>query len=222
VPRAAAARQTGKKAGPRKRARPRNRGESRARLLEAAVTVFAERGYQAASVDEVAARAGLSKGAVYWNFDSKEELFQALYEERIQGRLQDMLELTEAAPADRPTSGEVDRIFVELLEQEPELLLLSFEFWARAMRDPQLRRRYAQRTAGFRDALARVLEARQKQLGAPEFSLPAEHAATAFIALANGLAMIRLADAKGVPDGLYGEILSLVYDGLVARAQRGG
>ena len=66
-----------------------------------------------------------------------------------------------------------------------------------------------------------MLESRQKELGAPDFSLPAEHAATAFLALGNGLSMIRLADPNSVPDQLFGEILSLVYEGLVARAQRG-
>ena len=201
---------------------PRARGDSRKLLLDAAAKVFARRGYEAASVDEVAAEAGLSKGAVYWNFDSKDDLFHALYDERIDRRLQEMLELTEAAPADRPTSGEVNRLFLEMLQQEPQLLLLSFEYWSRAMRDPKLRARYAERTARSRDALARVLDARQRELGAPEFSLPAEDAATAFLALGNGLSMIRLADPKGVPDHLFGEILSLVYEGLVARAQRGG
>ena len=52
------------------------------RLLEAAAKVFAERGYQAASVDETPPPP-LSKGAVYWNFSSKDELFHALLEERI-------------------------------------------------------------------------------------------------------------------------------------------
>ena len=45
--------------------------------------VFAERGYRDASMDEIVGRAGYSKGALYWHFSSKEDLFFALLEERV-------------------------------------------------------------------------------------------------------------------------------------------
>src|SRR6478609_4257119 len=54
--------------------------EVRARVLHAAGEVFAERGFAAASLDQVAAAAGFTKGAVYSNFGSKDELFLALME----------------------------------------------------------------------------------------------------------------------------------------------
>ena len=57
--------------------RPR-RAEVRTRILDAAAAVVAERGLAAASLDQVAAAAGFTKGAVYSNFASKDELFLAL------------------------------------------------------------------------------------------------------------------------------------------------
>ena len=48
------------------------------RLIAAAGEVIAEKGFQAATLDEIAARAGLTKGAVYDNFDSKDQLFMAV------------------------------------------------------------------------------------------------------------------------------------------------
>ena len=54
------------------------RAEMRMRLIEAAATVFAQKGYGGASLEEVAETAGFSKGAVYSNFAGKEELFLAL------------------------------------------------------------------------------------------------------------------------------------------------
>ena len=67
------------KRGRRKEARP---GE----LLEAALDLFVEKGYAATKVDEVAARAGVSKGTLFLYFASKEELFKAVVRENISGR----------------------------------------------------------------------------------------------------------------------------------------
>ena len=63
----------------RKNARP---GE----LLEAALDLFVEKGYAATRVEEVAARAGVSKGTLFLYFPSKEELFKAVVRENIAGR----------------------------------------------------------------------------------------------------------------------------------------
>ena len=63
----------------RKEARP---GE----LLEAALDLFVEKGFAATRVDEVAARAGVSKGTLFLYFPSKEELFKAVVRENIAGR----------------------------------------------------------------------------------------------------------------------------------------
>jgi AcrR family transcriptional regulator len=55
--------------------------DTRRRLLEAAVPVFARDGYEGATLDAIAAAAGLTKGAVYWHFEAKHELFGALLEQ---------------------------------------------------------------------------------------------------------------------------------------------
>ncbi len=57
--------------------------ERRAQILRAARAIFVERGYQSARVEDVASRAGLSKGAVYFYFESKREIFDALVEEEL-------------------------------------------------------------------------------------------------------------------------------------------
>ena len=69
----------GPKRGRRKEARP---GE----LLAAALDLFVEKGYAATKVDEVAARAGVSKGTLFLYFPSKEDLFKAVVRENISGR----------------------------------------------------------------------------------------------------------------------------------------
>src|SRR5580700_8083249 len=63
----------------------RKRAQTVARLLDAAVAVIADKGFQRASLDEIAARVGLTKGAIYSNFGSKEDLFLAVAATRSVG-----------------------------------------------------------------------------------------------------------------------------------------
>jgi AcrR family transcriptional regulator len=58
-------------------------------ILEAALEVFATRGFAAARLDDVAARAGVSKGTLYLYFKSKEELFKAVVRHHLLGNLAD-------------------------------------------------------------------------------------------------------------------------------------
>ena len=191
---------------------------SRAKLLEAAARVFAERGFERASVDEIAAAAGLSKGTLYWNFKSKDELFFALMDEHLVRRMEEIFGVTGSLPGAEDMAPRASNWFSEVLDDERRFVLLAYEYWARAARDPELREVYAQRHVAQRDALARALDARAKELGSPPLGLPTEEVATAYIALGQGLALLRLIDSDLVPEHLYGEILALVYQGLVARA----
>jgi AcrR family transcriptional regulator len=192
--------------------------DSRTSLLDAAASVFAAKGYRAATVEEVVAAAGLSKGTFYWNFKSKEDLFQTLLNERIDRPTRALMEITRTAPADRPTASDVSAGLAELIAGQRETLLLQ-EYWAAATRDARLARRYRVRQAALREALAETLEERHRTTGVP-LEFPAEDLATAFIALAEGLACEALVDPDAVDSGLFGQILSLVYDGLEARAKR--
>ena len=82
----------------------RRRQQTREHLLAAAAEVFAERGFHGASLDEVAAVAGFTKGAVYSNFKNKEDLFLALFKanyDREMDALRATLTDSEAPPEAR-------------------------------------------------------------------------------------------------------------------------
>jgi AcrR family transcriptional regulator len=194
-------------------------GSSRERLLDAAAQVFARDGYSGASIDRIAAEAGLSKGAVYWNFASKEELFFALLDERIDRRIRALFDQTEAAPPGQATEGQVSVGLSAVLEQERDLVVLFHEYSAMAVRDPRLRERYVERNVMLRDGLARVFEARVEALEGSSSAVGARELATAVIALADGLSIEQLTEPEVVSEELFGEILSLILDGLAARAK---
>src|SRR5438477_12871049 len=73
---------------------------TRQHLLEAAAMVFARDGFQGSSLDEVAATAGFTKGAVYSNFRSKDDLFLALLDDRIDRQFAVVTDVLESGPHD--------------------------------------------------------------------------------------------------------------------------
>ena len=198
------------------------RRDGRRDLLSAAGDVFTERGFRDASMDEVAKRAGYSKGAVYWHFASKDDLFFALVEEHVDRPTREMIELLESAPAQRDMAPEASRRFAQLLAGQREWLLLDNEYWSQAVRDPDLRRRYAERRRELRAALGSALAARAGTLGEAQFAIEPERVATAIIALSIGLSQQALVDPHAVPDDLFGETIVLIYKGLLARAEETG
>ena len=193
--------------------------DGREALLEAAVEVLALRGYRDSSVDEIAQRAGYSKGGLYWHFASKDDLFLALLEERIDRPTREMIELLESAPPEQDMVPEANQRFMEVLRGQRELLLLEHEYWSQAVRDPKVRARYTRRQAKLRAALGKALALRVRHLGAPPLDADPEEMATAFMGLTAGLAQQKLVDPDTVPDHLLGDIFALVYAGHVARAQ---
>src|SRR5438067_7859105 len=134
--------------------------ESREELLAAALRVFARRGYREAGVDEIAAEAGYSKGALYWHFSSKAELLTALLDERIDAPMRDRVALLASAPPERDMSGDATHEFARQLDEQREAMLREREHSTIAIRDPELRARYAERQTELRDALAAALEDR--------------------------------------------------------------
>ncbi|MBI4421924.1 MAG: TetR/AcrR family transcriptional regulator [Gemmatimonadetes bacterium] len=100
--------------------RQRRKAETRSLLLEAGLRVFAERGLEFATLDEVAEAAGFTKGAIYRQFPNKGAFLLGLFEQ--------------FAAVARAGSG---------ARQASWFIPLALQFAAQAMRDPLLRRRLA-------------------------------------------------------------------------------
>lgn len=192
---------------------------ARDELLTAALRVFARRGFREAGIDEIAAEAGYSKGALYWHFSGKEELLTALLEERVDAPMRERFALLASAPPERDMSVVATQTFARQLDEEREALLLEREYWSLAIRDPALRARYAERQAELRSALATAIEVRARHLGTPDLAMPAEDVARIVMAILGGLAIDELIEPGSVRPEALGDALALIYAGLVARAQ---
>lgn len=183
----------------------RNRGL----VLAAAREVFLDRGYHAATLEDIAERAGFSKGIVYSQFESKADLFLALLDARIADRANENAELV------RDLSGEAGiRAIIEhgtrLARSDPRWSLALMEFRIHAARDPDLRARYAAahevtitRVAALFDELYERAGRRPPQ--------PSPMLARFMLALAAGLDLERASDPSTEADAIVESVISGMF-----------
>jgi AcrR family transcriptional regulator len=192
--------------------REQSKANTRERLLSAARSVFASSGFHGASVEEIASGAGFSTGALYSNFNGKEDLFLVLMGREIDKHAREISQAvgTRRSVAERATGGA--RQWMTMIEREPELLLLFMEFWAYGVRDPHVRPKVAARFAQVREMLTKLIVDGVREFDL-ELEIPAEELAVAIDALADGIARQKLADPNAVPDDLMGRLLSLLLAG---------
>jgi AcrR family transcriptional regulator len=190
--------------------RAEKREANRARILRAARSVFGERGFHAASIEEIADEAGLSNGAIYYNFDSKGDLFFALLEERLDERIDHMRQTLagESRPVDLALADEA-RDATRSLKESRDWRLLLLEFVAHAARTPSLAPKLRAHKRRLREELAEVLDQRLTDRGVTP-AIPTDDLALVATGLANGLAVEELSDPGSVPDELLGDALALV------------
>jgi AcrR family transcriptional regulator len=187
----------------------RRRAMTREHLLEAAAIVFARNGYHGASLDEVAAAAGFTKGAVYSNFKSKEDLFLALIDHRIEN-MTAAFSAELDAPAD-PGDDQLPRI-QDLIARgfDRDQGALYFEFMAYAARNPETRAKLAARARRGRDAAVRLITEEHERLGTiPAYPIPV--LAQMMLALFDGLATMWFLDPELVDDNVLRDVLRFLY-----------
>lgn len=193
------------------------RSETRRRVLDAAFEVFGERGIAASSLTEVAARAGLTKGAVYSNFDSKDELVLALMEEHAGHRIQASLDAVEAADS-ADLFGELAAVLVREMRADATWHRLLAEYFAMAQHDAARRQALQQRRREVRTTIARAVERVAEELDL-DLPMPAADFALVLLALSNGLGVESSIDPDGVPDDLLARVLTLIAGDAVTTVQ---
>jgi AcrR family transcriptional regulator len=114
--------------------------ETQKRLLDAAEEVFVRDGYEAAQLDEIAARAGRSKGAVYTNFKSKEDLFLALFEHRTRFYIDRLMNSLRNCATQKERLAAFRQFYVEL-DHDRTWPILTLEFKLYALRHPESKER---------------------------------------------------------------------------------
>jgi AcrR family transcriptional regulator len=198
--------------------REESKARTRTRLMEAAGKVFACRGLERATVDEVAGEAGYTKGAFYANFESKEALFLAMLDERFAERLEEIDRVLDSGATVTEQARMAGQEFNDHLAGNPEWSRLFFEFAVQALRDERFRAELVARQRAVRERIAAGFRNHSEALGA-EPPLPAELVAAMTYAMADGFALARLLEPESVPEDMFGSMLEVFFTGLEAMAR---
>jgi AcrR family transcriptional regulator len=186
--------------------RANRRAQTRDELIAAADRRFSADGFHATSLDAVAEDAGYTKGAVYSNFSSKEDLFFAVYERRVERSLAQTGALLEEAGTAMEALERVGVATARRREADDGWLAVFFEFWAHVLRHPEHRARFAEQhdrvARQVADALDRAAAERGQALPLPSMQL-----ALSLLALSTGMGLERLTQ----PDVVGAELQELLH-----------
>ena len=192
-----------------RRSRSDTQARTRADLIAAARRVFLARGFHQATLDEIAERAGYTKGAVYSNFAGKDDLFLALLEEHYARRTEAYTDVFVSAEDEEEIYRAVAQVMLEAYAREPEWWPLISDFASHAARHTDLLERLRAIREAFLDALAGIIEATSERHGL-QYGLPAREIARGTGALMRGMALEWALDPNGADAEVF-ERMHIAY-----------
>jgi AcrR family transcriptional regulator len=134
------------------------RQERRRQILDAALAVFSQKGFNAANVSDVAAHAGVSQGTIYWYFESKEELLSeallSFFDDFGQGMVQALVDCSTASEKLRA----LGQAMVDFAESAGGLFTLFLEFWASSLRRQDVGEIWTNVLVEYKDLVAGIIE----------------------------------------------------------------
>jgi AcrR family transcriptional regulator len=188
--------------------------ETRTKIIDAAIKLFSTRGFNAASVDDICKEAGISKGAFYHHFESKQALFLAL--------LDGWLETIDAA-IEASKDKTVPETFIQITEAFPyifatagEGLPMFLEFWLQASRDEEI---WQASIAPYRRYHKHFTSLIKKGVDEGSFiKVDPELTARTIVSMAMGLLLQSLLDPKGAKwENTARAITTMMMDTLVRK-----
>jgi AcrR family transcriptional regulator len=139
--------------------RERQREERSQQILDAAVAVFSQKGYHTANVSDVAAKAGVSQGTIYWYFESKEELLTAALLSYSEGFGEQAIAALDDCPTSSGKLRALSEGMVGIAEDAEGLLSLFVGYWQSTSRREEASRLWTDLLGRYKDVAVGVTEA---------------------------------------------------------------
>jgi len=138
--------------------RPDVSEERKEQILEAATKVFIQAGFHKARMDDIAKQAGLSKGALYWYFDSKNAIIQAILDRMFTREFEHLEAFIEAdIPAMDKMKSFLEFAVSDIVRMEP-LMPIMYEFWALLLREKRVKEVLGGYYQGFFDIFVPIIQ----------------------------------------------------------------
>ncbi len=138
--------------------RPDVSEERKAQILEAATMVFTKHGFADARMDDIVAQSGLSKGAIYWYFDSKEAIIVSILDQIFDYETGYIRELLEREDSAKMKLEVVVETTIKELEKIKPLMPIFFDFWSLSVRKKTINQAIKRYYQSFLDLVEPVLE----------------------------------------------------------------
>lgn len=198
--------------------RHEQRQQTRAKLVDAALSVFAEHGYDRATVEEISLAAGHSKGAYYFHFDSKEDIFLELLSCWVEEQTR---KLRTFESATGPAAMALTDTLVSMLgydDRDPHWRLLLPEIWAQSHRNAKVQRILRSAYANWIELLQRIFEKAGRE-GLVSLAVRPDVAASLVLAAHDGLILRSRLRAPGEVELPVVQIVAALV-GLIAPSQQ--
>lgn len=175
--------------------------------MSAAEEVFARQGFEGASLEEIAATAGFSRGAIYSNFGGKEQLFLAVIQRFNEQSLAQFRDIVETSPDEGiPDLAAIAERWHAVKHRDPQQLALGLEFTLHLLRNPDARDSIAEQRQQIVEMVAGYIERGAASLGTTP-RIPAATLARIVIAATDGLKLALYLEPD--QDNLYKPFLEL-------------
>ena len=175
---------------PRRLTRAEKKEQTRAALFASAQRVFERHGYLGATMDLIAADAGYTKGALYWNFESKEALFLELLRTLLSRDIDVLVQMVDRNKSDPEALNKEVGEWIDRMDERDDVRLLLLELELDARRNAGLAPLFAEVIASHEAKMADFLR-RMFAILDREPPIPVEHLAAAVVMLAEGFALAR-------------------------------
>lgn len=193
--------------------RPDVSEERKNQILDAATTVFARSGFSKARMDDIASESNLSKGALYWYFNSKDEIILAMMDRLFERELADLHALQQADRTATERILEFTEFFIEDMTQLLQLMPIAYEYLALAFRDEAVQQALSKYLRSYLELIAPII---QQGIDHGEFrQVDANEVAIAIGAVFEGTVLLWVYDSEivQVEQHIRGGI-DLLLDGL--------
>ncbi len=188
--------------------------ETRGKIMDAAIRLFSNRGYKTASVDDICKEAGVSKGAFYHHFETKQALFLAL----LDGWLKTIDNAIEAAK-DQPAPATflaMAEAFPYIFESAGDNLPMFLEFWLQASRDEEIWKASIAPYRRYHQAFTELIQRGQEE--GSFVNIDPALTSRMIVSMAMGLLLQSLLDPEGAKwEQSAREITNLMLDNLLKK-----
>lgn len=177
--------------------RPDVTEERTQQILDAAMVVFAQSGFHNARMDDIAEEAGVSKGTLYWYFDSKDDIILGILDRLFDVELDDLQAMLQADGSAYERLLTFAQYFVEEAQKMSELLPIAYEFYAVASRREPVQEFFRTYFSAYRDGLIALIRQGIERGELREDTEPDDVALT-IMAFFEGIMLLWVTDAAAI------------------------